>query len=306
MSAIWFCLVALMLAAYVLLDGFDLGVGILHLGVARTDAERRAVISTIGPVWDANEVWLLAAGGTLYFAFPALYASGFSGFYLPLMIVLWLLMLRGISLEFRSHVSGPVWTPLCDAVFCGSSALLAIFFGAALGNVVRGVPLDAASGSFFEPLWTNFRLNSDVGILDWYTIPGRSSAAYFALAQHGSLWLALKTSGAPAERASPPLAHQLGLRRHPDGADYLLQLPSAAAHSREFCGASLGPHFPGIGHSRPCRHAPVDISEVGRRRRISRVSFLLRLSRGHVDQRYIWSLPARFARPRKSGIFAND
>ena len=199
MSAAWFCLVALMLAAYVLLDGFDLGAGILHLGIARTDAERRAVISTIGPVWDANEVWLLAAGGTLYFAFPALYASGFSGFYLPLVIVLWLLMLRGISLEFRSHVRGPVWTPLCDTVFCGASALLAIFFGAALGNVVRGLPLDA-SGSFFEPLWTNFRLGSDTGILDWYTILV-GLAAYFALAQHGALWLRYKTTGTLAERA---------------------------------------------------------------------------------------------------------
>jgi len=199
MSAAWFCLVALMLAAYVLLDGFDLGVGILHLGVARTDAERRAVISTIGPVWDANEVWLLAAGGTLYFAFPVLYASGFSGFYLPLMMVLWLLMLRGISLEFRSHLRGPVWTPLCDTVFCGASALLAIFFGAALGNVVRGLPLDA-SGSFFEPLWTDFRLGTDTGILDWYTILV-GLAVYFALAQHGALWLNLKTSGAIAERA---------------------------------------------------------------------------------------------------------
>src|SRR5271154_1079449 len=115
MSAIWFCLVALMLAAYVLLDGFDLGVGILHLGVARTEAERRAVISTIGPVWDANEVWLLAAGGTLYFAFPALYAAGFSGFYLPLMSVLWLLILRGIAVEFRSHVGGPIWCAIWDA-----------------------------------------------------------------------------------------------------------------------------------------------------------------------------------------------
>src|ERR1700693_1837207 len=166
METIWFCLVAVMIAVYVVLDGFDLGAGIVHLLVSRTDGERRAVLGSIGPVWDGNEVWLLAGGGTLYFAFPALYASGFSGFYLPLMMVLWLLMLRGIALEFRGHVRGPVWTPLCDAVFCGASALLAIFFGAALGNVVRGVPLDA-SGSFFEPLWTNFRLGSDVGILDW-------------------------------------------------------------------------------------------------------------------------------------------
>ena len=110
---------------------------------------------SIGPVWDGNEVWLLAAGGTLYFAFPALYASSFSGFYLPLMIVLWLLILRGISIEFRNHIDSIVWHPLWDAVFAGSSALLAIFFGAALGNVVRGVPLDSA-GEFFLPLWTDF------------------------------------------------------------------------------------------------------------------------------------------------------
>src|ERR1700760_3102115 len=137
METIWFVLVAVMVAMYVLLDGFDLGAGAIHFLVAKTREERRQVIASIGPVWDANEVWLLAAGGTLYFAFPALYASGFSGFYLPLMMVLWLLMLRGISLEFRSHLRGPIWIPLCDTVFCGSSALLAIFFGAALGNVVR-------------------------------------------------------------------------------------------------------------------------------------------------------------------------
>src|SRR5277367_6789127 len=156
MGTIWFCLVAVMIAGYVVLDGFDIGVGILHLWLARTDDERRVLIRTIGPVWDGNEVWLLAAGGTLFFAFPALYAAGFSGFYLPLMIVLWLLMLRGISIEFRNHLAGPVWAPLWDVVFSGSSALLAIFYGAALGNVVRGVPLDG-SGFFFVPLWTNFR-----------------------------------------------------------------------------------------------------------------------------------------------------
>ncbi len=104
METLWFCLVALMLALYVVLDGFDLGAGIVHLFVARSDRERRQVISSIGPVWDGNEVWLLAAGGTLYFAFPTLYASSFSGFYLPLMMVLWLLILRGLALELRSHV----------------------------------------------------------------------------------------------------------------------------------------------------------------------------------------------------------
>src|SRR5580698_9450111 len=144
MGTIWFCLVAIMIAMYVLLDGFDLGAGAIHLFVAKTDLERRQVLASIGPVWDGNEVWLLATGGTLYFAFPALYASGFSGFYLPLMMVLWLLILRGASIVFRNYLRGPVWTPLCDAIFSFSSALLAIFYGAALGNVVRGVPLDAS------------------------------------------------------------------------------------------------------------------------------------------------------------------
>src|SRR5271156_4393944 len=146
METLWFCLVAVMVAAYVVLDGFDLGVGIVYLFVARNDAERRTVLKSIGPFWDGNEVWLLAAGGTLYFAFPVLYASSFSGFYLPLMMVLWLLMLRGISLEFRSHVGGHIWSVFWDAVFSLASILLAVFFGAALGNVARGVPLGAGGG----------------------------------------------------------------------------------------------------------------------------------------------------------------
>ena len=144
MATLWVCLIAVMIAVYVILDGFDLGVGIVQLFVAKNDSERRTVLSTIGPVWDGNEVWLLATGGTLYFAFPALYASSFSGFYLPLMIVLWLLILRGIAIEFRNHLENPVWQPLWDSVFAGASTLLAIFFGAALGNVVRGVPLDSS------------------------------------------------------------------------------------------------------------------------------------------------------------------
>ena len=199
MGTLWFWLVAIMIAIYVLLDGFDLGAGALHLFIARTDDERRQVIASIGPVWDGNEVWLLAAGGTLYFAFPALYASGFSGFYLPLMMVLWLLILRGTSVEFRSHIRSVVWMPFWDFVFCGSSLLLAVFFGAALGNVVRGVPLDS-SGYFFEPLWTNFQLGADTGILDWYTILV-GVLALAALMMHGGLWVRLKTSGAVGERA---------------------------------------------------------------------------------------------------------
>jgi cytochrome d ubiquinol oxidase subunit II len=199
METIWFVLVAVMVAMYVLLDGFDLGAGAIHFLVARTNEERRQVIATIGPVWDGNEVWLLAAGGTLYFAFPALYASGFSGFYLPLMIVLWLLILRGTAVEFRNHIQSPVWIPFWDFVFSIASLLLAVFFGAALGNVVRGVPLDA-TGYFFEPLWTNFRLGEHPGILDWFTILV-GVQALLALMMHGGLWVQLKTHGGVSERA---------------------------------------------------------------------------------------------------------
>jgi len=199
MGTIWFCLVAIMLAGYVVLDGFDLGAGILHLWIARNDAERRSVLRSIGPVWDGNEVWILAAGGTLYFAFPALYASGFSGFYLPLMMVLWLLILRGISVEFRSHVSGAIWPTFWDGGFAVSSLLLAIFYGAALGNVVRGVPLDG-HGRFFEPLWTNFRPRGETGILDWYTV-SVGIAAFAALALHGAAWLVYKLEGELHDRS---------------------------------------------------------------------------------------------------------
>jgi cytochrome d ubiquinol oxidase subunit II len=200
MGTIWFCLVAIMIDVYVLLDGFDLGAGAIHLLVAKTDDERRQVLASIGPVWDGNEVWLLAAGGTLYFAFPALYASGFSGFYLPLMMVLWLLILRGTSIEFRNHLHSAVWEPVWDFLFCSSSLLLAIFFGAALANVVRGVPLDS-TGYFFEPLWTNFALGEETGILDWYTILV-GVLSLLVLAMHGALWVQLKTTGPVSQRAA--------------------------------------------------------------------------------------------------------
>jgi len=200
MGFIWFWLVAVMIVAYVVLDGFDLGVGILHLFLPRTEAERRASLHSIGPVWDGNEVWLLAGGGTLYFAFPLLYASAFSGFYLPLMIVLWLLVLRGVTLELRNHIDVGVWLSLLDGVFGLASALLAIFYGAALANVLRGVPLQP-DGYFFLPLWTNWRPGAHPGILDWYTVIG-GLVALVALTLHGALWLTIKVSGDLEKRAS--------------------------------------------------------------------------------------------------------
>jgi len=199
MEALWFWLIAILITGYVVLDGFDLGAGILHLHAASTEAERRTVMRSIGGVWDGNEVWLLAAGGTMLFAFPSLFSSSFSGFYLPLMIVLWLLIFRGISIELRNHIDSAAWKPIWDVMFFMASASLAVFFGAALGNVVRGVPLNAR-GEFFLPLWTDFQIGPAPGILDWYTV----LVGLFALAAltlHGARWLVVKTEGEVRERA---------------------------------------------------------------------------------------------------------
>ncbi len=193
METLWFIIVAFMLAMYVILDGFDLGAGILHLLITKSPCERETIIKAIGPVWDGNEVWLLAAGGTLYAAFPLLYASSFSGFYLPLMMVLWLIMLRALGIEFRHQLHHPMWIRFWDTMFAGSSILLAIFLGAALGNVVRGVPLNA-DGYFFEPLWTTFTVVPDAGILDWFTVL-MGLVALFTLTAHGANYIALKTEG---------------------------------------------------------------------------------------------------------------
>jgi cytochrome bd ubiquinol oxidase subunit II len=199
MGFIWFWIVAVMIAAYVVLDGFDIGVGILYPFLARTEQDKLVMMRSIGPVWDGNEVWLLAGGGTLYFAFPLLYASAFSGFYLPLMIVLWLLIGRGISIELRAHIDNAVWRSFFDGLFFLSSALLAIFLGAALANVVRGVPI-GPDQYFFLPLWTNWRVGPNPGILDWYTVIG-GLVAFIALTVHGALYLATKASGELEERA---------------------------------------------------------------------------------------------------------
>ena len=198
MASVWYFIVALMVTTYVILDGFDLGAGAIHLIAAKTDDERRTIIRAIGPVWDGNEVWLLASGGVLYFAFPQVYASSFSGFYLPLMMVLWLLMLRAIGIEFRAHSSSRLWRGFFDTIFSVSSVLLAIFFGAALGNVVRGVPVHE-DGYFFEALWTNWRVGPHPGILDWYTVLA-GVVALVSLTIHGSLYIALKTEGGVNQR----------------------------------------------------------------------------------------------------------
>ena len=199
MPALWFAIVSGMLATYFVLDGFDFGVGILHRAVARTDQERKIVLSAIGPVYDGNEVWLIAAGGVLFMAFPSVYSTAFSGFYLALMIVLWLLILRGVAIEFRTHQDNPLWCEFWDTIFSVASILLAVVFGASLGNLVRGVPLgkDGLSGM---PLFTNFLTGKQPGIFDWYTtLVGLFALA--ALAGHGALYLAWKTSGPIHQRS---------------------------------------------------------------------------------------------------------
>jgi cytochrome d ubiquinol oxidase subunit II len=194
MEAIWYCLLALMLTVYVVLDGFDFGAGMAHLIVARDDRERGLVLAAIGPVWDGNEVWLIVSGGVLVFAFPRAYAAAFSGFYLPLMIVLWLVIIRGLSIEFRGQWDNPLWRAFFDAAFACSSTALAFVLGASLGNVVRGVPV-GQDGSFAAPLFTEPVAGGRTSALDPYTITV-GALAVAALGAHGAAWLAYKCEGA--------------------------------------------------------------------------------------------------------------
>jgi len=199
MELFWYGIVTWMLAMYVILDGYDFGVGVLYPFVARTETERRMVLASIGPVWKGNEVWLVASGGVLFFAFPKAYAAGFSGFYLALIMVLWLLIFRGLALGLRSHLNHQLWRQFWDLAFFSASFLLAIVFGAALGNLIRGVPLNR-EGYFFVALWTDFTPGPAPGILDWSTLlMGLASAAILTL--HGANYLAMKTNGDVYERA---------------------------------------------------------------------------------------------------------
>ncbi len=203
MEIFWFVVLSIMLIAYVILDGYDFGAGIVHLLFAKTEEEKKAVTNAIGPFWDANEVWLIAAGGVLFFAFPTLYASAFSGFYLPLMLVLWLLIFRAVGLELRGQVHNRLWEKLWDKAFGVASLLLALFFGAALGNVVRGVNLgmvkDGVSTQeahyFFLALWnpTFDPLAEQQGVIDWFTIL-LGLVAVVTLTIHGANWVILKTT----------------------------------------------------------------------------------------------------------------
>src|SRR5262245_14960738 len=169
MAELWYGIAVFMLTAFVVLDGFDFGAGALHLFVARNDAERRQVLAAIGPFWDGNEVWLLAAGGALFVGFPRVLAAGISGFYFAIFLLLWCLILRGVAIELRSHVRDTVWRASWDFFFWLPSLLIPVFLGAALGNLLRGVPL-REDGWFELALFTDFTARDPVGILDWYTV----------------------------------------------------------------------------------------------------------------------------------------
>jgi cytochrome d ubiquinol oxidase subunit II len=190
LASIWFLLVGVLLVGYAVLDGFDLGVGILHPWVARTDEERRAVVGSIGPVWDGNEVWLVTAGGALFAAFPPVYATVFSGFYIALILLLVALIFRAVALEFRDKEESPRWRATWDVAFAVGSFVPALLFGVAIANVMRGLPL-GADGQYRGGL---------VGLLDPFTVViGILAVAMFVL--HGATWLAVKTEGAVRARA---------------------------------------------------------------------------------------------------------
>lgn len=202
MEIFWAIALVVMLTVYVVMDGFDFGAGIIHLFFAKKEEDKKKIVGAIGPFWDGNEVWLIAGGGILFFAFPTLYASSFSGFYLPLIIVLWLLIFRAIGLELREQLHNDLWHKVWDRAFGVSSLLLALFFGTALGNVVRGVNLGGAidgvdtleSTYFFSTLWPrNFSpLHENPGIIDWFTIT-IGLIAVLTLSIHGAAWIRFKT-----------------------------------------------------------------------------------------------------------------
>ncbi|MFH1194653.1 MAG: cytochrome d ubiquinol oxidase subunit II [bacterium] len=188
LNIIWFLLVAVLIIGYAVLDGFDLGVGVLHL-FTKDEREKRINLNAIGPVWDGNEVWLLTGGGALFAAFPIVYATVFSGFYMALMLLLVALIFRAVSMEFRNKVESATWKKYWDLGFGLGSLLPAVLFGVAIGNILRGIPIDSTgtfTGSFFE-------------LLNPYSVlVGVLSLVLFTM--HGAIYIGLKSEGAQKER----------------------------------------------------------------------------------------------------------
>lgn len=209
MELFWYLFIALVLTVFFILDGYDFGTGIIHLFFAKEEKDKEVISKAAGLFWDSNEVWLVAAGGMLFMAFPTFYASVFSGFYLPLIIVLWLIIFRAIGLELRSQFKYKMWKEIWDTAFGVSSLLLALFFGIALGNIVRGVNLGGFTNGvsayeshfFFLPLWNSdfSPLHENPGVIDWFTII-IGFIAVVTLAIHGANWIILKTNASINKR----------------------------------------------------------------------------------------------------------
>jgi cytochrome d ubiquinol oxidase subunit II len=199
LSTIWYLLIAVLFIGYFVLEGFDFGVGMLLPVLGRDDRERRVLINTIGPVWDGNEVWVITAGGAMFAAFPEWYATLFSGFYLPLLLILGALIVRGVAFEYRGKRPEPSWKARWDAAIVAGSAVPAVLWGVAFANIVRGVPLDA-DHEYVGGLLT---------LLNPYALLGGLTTAALFLT-HGAVFLALKTTGDIRERANA-LAARAGL-----------------------------------------------------------------------------------------------
>ena len=202
-NTLWFVLIAVLWIGYFILEGFDFGVGILLKTVAKTQAERRAVLTTLGPVWDGNEVWLLVAGGATFAAFPEWYATLFSGFYLPLFLILVSLIVRGVSFEYRSKYGKPEWRGRWDNAIVISSALPAVLWGVAFANIVRGVPLEKSATGAIEYSGGFFNLLNPYAILGGLT-------TFSLFVAHGAFFLALKTEGEIRVRANA-IGQKMGL-----------------------------------------------------------------------------------------------
>ena len=199
LTTVWFCLIAVLWVGYFVLEGFDFGVGMLLPVLGRDDRERRVIINTIGPVWDGNEVWVIVAGGATFAAFPEWYATLFSGFYLPLLVILAALIARGVAFEYRGKRDEPEWRARWDRAIFWGSLVPAVLWGVAFGNIVRGVPIDADheyAGSLLD-------------LLNPYALLGGLTTAGLFLT-HGAVFLALKTRGDIRERANA-LAARIGL-----------------------------------------------------------------------------------------------
>jgi cytochrome d ubiquinol oxidase subunit II len=188
LANIWFLLVGVLLTVYVILDGFDLGAGVLYPFLARGEDEKSVVRASIGPVWDGNEVWLLTGAGAIFAAFPMVYAMAFSGFYLAIMLVLFGLILRAVALEFRHRDTA--WAPVWDGAFFLGSLVPSLLVGVALGNVIRGVPMDA-NGDYIGTFWD---------LLNPYSLLVGVTGLCL-LTQHGAAWVSIKSEGALRERA---------------------------------------------------------------------------------------------------------